>query len=97
MAVASDPATWAYVTRPTVRAGARLYAENDCATCHKVRGEGASSAPDLSFIGQMREIDWLRTYVRDPDSLNPATTMPPYKNLSEQEIDLIVAYLKSLQ
>jgi ubiquinol-cytochrome c reductase cytochrome b subunit len=97
LAVASDPATWAYVTRPTERTGARLYAENDCATCHRVRGEGASSAPDLSFIGQMREIDWLRTYVRDPDSLNPATTMPPYKSLSEKEIDAIAAYLKSLR
>jgi ubiquinol-cytochrome c reductase cytochrome b subunit len=97
LAVASDPATWAYVTRPTVREGARLYAENDCATCHKVRGEGASSGPDLSFIGQAREIDWLRTYVRDPDSLNPATTMPPYKSLSEEEINAIAVYLKSLR
>jgi ubiquinol-cytochrome c reductase cytochrome b subunit len=97
MAVASDPATWAYVTRPAVREGARLYAENECASCHKIRGEGASTAPDLSFIGDVREVNWLRTYVHDPDSLNPATTMPPYKRLSAGELDAIAVYLKSLR
>lgn len=96
-AVASDPATWAYVTRPQVRTGARLYAENECASCHRIRGEGAPSGPDLSFIGQARTLDWLRTYVRDPDRLNPAAAMPPHKGLSDNELDAIAAYLHSLR
>jgi len=97
MAVAGDPATWAYVTRPAVRAGARLVAQNDCASCHKIRGEGGSVGPDLSFVGQRREIGWLKAYVRDPDSVNPSATMPAHTALSEKEIDAIAAYLKSLR
>ena len=97
LAVMSDAATWEYVTHPVVREGAHLYAENDCGSCHRIRGEGASSAPDLSFIGQLREREWLRTYVRDPDSLNPATAMPPYTRLSATELDAIASYLKSLR
>jgi len=97
LGVASDRATWAFATRPVVRTGARLYAENECASCHKIRGEGARSGPDLSFIGQKRDLDWLRTYVRDPERLNPSTAMPPHKGLSERDVDAIAAYLHSLR
>jgi len=97
LAVASDPAAWAYATRPVVRTGARLYADNACASCHRVRGEGGLSGPDLSFIGQKRDLDWLRTYVRDPDSLNPSAAMPPQKGLSDREIRAIATYLHSLR
>jgi ubiquinol-cytochrome c reductase cytochrome b subunit len=97
MAVADDPATWAYVTRPAVRAGARLVAQNDCASCHKIRGEGGSVGPDLSFVGQRRETEWLKAYVRDPASLNPSAAMPAHTALSEKDLDAIAAYLKSLR
>jgi ubiquinol-cytochrome c reductase cytochrome b subunit len=97
MAVAADPATWAYVTRPAVRAGARLVAQNDCASCHKIRGEGGSVGPDLSYVGQRREIEWVKAYVRDPHSLNPSAAMPAHTALSDKEIDAIATYLKSLR
>jgi ubiquinol-cytochrome c reductase cytochrome b subunit len=97
LAVAADPATWAYVTRPAVRAGARLFAENDCASCHKIRGEGGSIGPDLSFVGQRRDIRWLKAYVHDPSSLNPSAAMPAHTSLSEQQLAAIAAYLKSLR
>ena len=48
VAVFSDKAAVAYWETPVVRAGARMYAENDCAACHKIRGEGNNSGPDLS-------------------------------------------------
>lgn len=98
LAVFSDRAAVAYWLNPTVRTGAQLYAENDCASCHKIRGEGSgSSGPDLSFIGNVREIEWMKQYIRDPDSLNADTTMPPFKRLSEAELDQLATYLKSLQ
>jgi mono/diheme cytochrome c family protein len=98
LAVLSDRAAVAYWRSPTVRAGAQVYAENDCASCHKIRGEGSGSGgPDLSFIGNVREVEWMKQYIRDPDSLNPNTTMPPFKRLSAAEVDQLATYLKSLQ
>ncbi len=97
LAVWSDRATVAYMLHPAVRAGAQVYTENDCASCHKIRGEGNSSGPDLSFIGKARQMTWMRQYIRDPDSLNPDSTMPPFKSLTEEELDHLVAYLESLQ
>lgn len=55
------------------------------------------NGPDLSFIGNTREVEWMRQYVRDPDSLNPDATMPPYKRLRADELEQLVAYLKSLR
>jgi ubiquinol-cytochrome c reductase cytochrome b subunit len=97
LAVFSDKATVAYFLNSSVRAGVRVYAENDCASCHKIRGEGAGSGPDLSFIGNAREIEWMKQYLRDPDSLNTDATMPPFKRLSPEELDQLAIYLKSLQ
>jgi ubiquinol-cytochrome c reductase cytochrome b subunit len=98
LAVTSDRAAMAYWLNPTVRAGAQVYVDNDCASCHKIRGEGSGSGgPDLSFIGKTREIEWMKQYIRNPDSLNADTTMPPFKRLSEAELEQLAAYLKSLQ
>ena len=74
-----------------------MYADNDCASCHKIRGEGSASGPDLSLIGRVHETEWLKTYIRDPDSLNPESSMPPYRRLAEEDLDHLAAYLKSLQ
>jgi len=82
---------------PVNRAGARVYADNDCASRHKIRGEGSASAPDLSFIGNTREVEWMKQYIRDPDSLRADATMPPHKRLRADELDQLVAYLKSLR
>lgn len=97
LAVLSDRAAVAYILNPSVRAGALIYTENDCASCHKIRGEGIASGPDLSFIGRTREVEWMKQYIHDPDSLNTDSTMPPFKRLSAAELDQLTAYLKSLQ
>ncbi len=92
-----DKAAVAYFLDPAVRAGAQVYVENDCASCHKIRGEGASSGPDLSFIGKTREGEWMKQYIRDPDSLNADSTMPPFKQLTATELEQLAVYLKSLR
>jgi ubiquinol-cytochrome c reductase cytochrome b subunit len=97
LAAFSDRAAVAYLLNPAVRAGALIYAENDCASCHKIRGEGSASGPDLSFIGKTREVEWMKQYIHNPDSLNPDSTMPPFKGLTEEELDQLTVYLKSLQ
>lgn len=96
LAVVTAPPTAARITDPTIRAGAKVFAANDCASCHKVHGQGGATGPDLSFAGSARETQWLKTYVRDPEKLNPESTMPPFR-LTEEELDRLAAYLKSLQ
>jgi ubiquinol-cytochrome c reductase cytochrome b subunit len=96
LAMLTAPPTAARITDPTIRAGAKIFATNDCASCHKVHGQGGANGPDLSFVGRTREAQWLKTYVRDPESLNPQSTMPPFR-LSEEDLDRLAAYLKNLQ
>ncbi|HTS24748.1 MAG TPA: c-type cytochrome [Bryobacteraceae bacterium] len=47
--------------------GAELFrGKGKCLTCHRVNGEGGTSAPDLSDIGRMRQPQWLRQAVVEP-------------------------------
>ncbi|HZI80840.1 MAG TPA: c-type cytochrome [Vicinamibacterales bacterium] len=53
--------------------GRALYdGKGDCATCHRVRGRGALTAPDLSGIGLVRTVAALQRSL-----LNPTTAMVP--------------------
>lgn len=46
--------------------GAKLYAEQSCAICHAINGEGSAYGPDLSEIGLRRGAKHLRTSLIDP-------------------------------
>jgi putative heme-binding domain-containing protein len=49
--------------------GAELFrTKGKCLTCHRVNGEGHTSAPDLSDIGRLREPAWLRRAVVEPEA-----------------------------
>jgi mono/diheme cytochrome c family protein len=65
-----------------------------CASCHMLDGEGASSAPDLSHVGATRDVEWLRTWIASPESVDPFASMPAFGDtLSGEELRAIVAYL----
>ncbi|HEV3197769.1 MAG TPA: c-type cytochrome [Bryobacteraceae bacterium] len=49
--------------------GAELFrTKGKCLTCHRVNGEGHTSGPDLSDIGRLREPQWLRRAVVEPEA-----------------------------
>ena len=49
--------------------GAELFrTKGKCLTCHRVNGEGRTSGPDLSDIGRLREPEWLRRAVVEPEA-----------------------------
>ena len=48
-------------------AGRRLYAENGCAGCHQVAGDGGRLGPELTRIGRSRSLDYLREALVAPD------------------------------
>ncbi|WP_322088781.1 cytochrome c [Burkholderia sp. BCC1999] len=82
------------------RTGQRLFV-TQCLACHRLDGAGSSHAgPDLNT--PMNPVDYfqpaaLRRYIRNPASVRdwPGRSMPafPPDQLSDRELDQIVAYL----
>jgi mono/diheme cytochrome c family protein len=83
-----------------IRAGQSLFI-TQCLACHRLNHAGSGDAgPDLN--APMNPVEYfqpaaLRRYIRNPASVRdwPGRTMPafPQNQLSDREIDLIVAYL----
>ena len=94
---------------PAVAAGAKLFLSQGCAVCHQA---GASQiAPNLQgLLGSKRVFTdgseliadeaYIRKSIREPVA-NIVTgyppAMPPYAHLPEEQIDALVAYIKSLK
>jgi cytochrome c oxidase subunit 2 len=95
------------VLDPAVAEGRGLFLANACANCHTVRGTPAVGqfAPDLTHLMSRKTIasgiipnsqEYLRRWVRNPQSLKPGCNMPDMK-LSDDEVDKIVSYLLTLK
>src|SRR5213593_4327405 len=83
-------------TDPAVAAGRALFERLQCASCHRIHGEGGAIGPDLSYVGDQRDRDWLIKHFRDPQSTSPGSIMPKFL-LSEQELNDLTAYMLSLR
>jgi cytochrome c oxidase subunit 2 len=81
----------------TPEAGKLIYEAQGCSACHAIRGQGGAAGPDLSQVGRTRDANWLARFTRDPEAVKPGSPMPPYKNLSEAELQAIAAYLAALR
>jgi len=72
----------------------RHLAETSCSTCHATDGAAGASdiAPSFAHIANAKkgDLSWTRAWLMDPH--------PPMKgiDLTRQQIDNIVAYLRSL-
>ncbi|MDE2291809.1 MAG: c-type cytochrome [Elusimicrobia bacterium] len=80
---------------PQVTRGERLYAQLNCAYCHAIRGKGGRVGPDLETAFEKHDEAWIRKHFQDPQALSPGTRMPKL-NLLDDEVDALVAYLKSV-
>ena len=85
------------------QAGARLYGEALCASCHDARAhlrnvDGSlvrrNLGPDLAGIGTKAKTAWIEAWLRDPSVYNPDTNMPHYRFGAEQ-MGPMAAYLES--
>ena len=81
---------------PSVLRGKALYQELDCAGCHRIHGEGEAFAPDLSYVGDVRDRDWLIRHFRDPQANVPDSEMPEY-GLNEKELSDLTNYMLTLK
>jgi len=77
--------------------GKNVYNQNRCDLCHRIGGQGGVIGPDLSKVGSKYDTQWLAKKIKDPKSINPTTQMPAYPQLSDNEIEAVVGFLKGLK
>jgi ubiquinol-cytochrome c reductase cytochrome b subunit len=75
--------------------GALVYQNNQCASCHKVNGVGASVGPPLNGVAKRRSRSWVEEHFQDPPKLSPGSFMPAYK-FSPKDLDNLTSYLFAL-
>jgi ubiquinol-cytochrome c reductase cytochrome b subunit/menaquinol-cytochrome c reductase cytochrome b/c subunit len=75
-------------------AGAKLFAQSGCTTCHTYLGSGSSNqgAPDLSAIGKGQTASFFKSYVANPRQFGN-NIMPQFQSLGDQSLSQIAAFL----
>lgn len=111
----ADYEQWLKATAPVdppAVAGAKLFAQMNCAQCHKDPGVEAKGPPLVGLLGQEVKLESGKTVIADEaylreSILKPAAKvvagyrpiMPPYEaetQISEEGLNDLIAYLKSL-
>lgn len=99
--VLAPPRFWLNMTKsvePGVQVGEQLVAQYGCRGCHRIGGEGALKAPDLTGITQRvgdPALVTLRLWLQNPKKVKPNTAMPNFR-LSDSQIEAILLYLTEL-
>jgi cytochrome c oxidase subunit II len=87
--------------------GEREFMAEGCASCHQIRGTAAQGTvgPDLTHVASRSSLAsltipndaaHLRAWIADPQHVKPGNKMPGL-NISTDDIDRLVAYLRSLR
>jgi cytochrome c2 len=83
--------------------GKRLYEQNGCAACHSINNIGGWLGPRLDGIGGRISTEEMVKYITKPvvkirESTDEQEVWPqmPIMNFSKDEIDKLIAYLKTL-
>jgi cytochrome c oxidase subunit 2 len=95
------------VQDPAVAEGRQLFESQACISCHVVRGTAAQGkfGPDLTHFMSRDTLASgaadntpanLKLWIKDPDYVKPGSLMPAMQ-LSDDQIDKIVAYLTTLK
>ncbi len=85
------------VVQDPASTGRALFLAKGCATCHRHDGAGehtgaVAMGPDLTHY--QPDAAFVRRWLRDPQSVRPRTMMPNLE-LSEDEIEALLAFLAS--
>jgi quinol---cytochrome c reductase cytochrome c subunit, bacillus type len=79
-------------------AGAVLFTQAGCLTCHTYLGTGSSNlgAPDLSEIGNKGlGIETQIKHLKDPSSVTPGSPMPPFAQLGDENLRKLAVFLEA--
>lgn len=92
---------------PSVDAGRDRFLSLNCVNCHTIRGTAATGkvGPDLTHLMARRTLaagacvndhEHLQAWIADPDAIKPGSHMPNM-HLSKQDVELIAAFLSTLE
>jgi mono/diheme cytochrome c family protein len=78
-------------------AGATLYGESFCASCHAVQNAagnlvGGDVGPELTRVGNKVKPEWLQAWLRNPRSYDAETAMPHYR-FSDPQVATLSGFL----
>jgi mono/diheme cytochrome c family protein len=79
-----------------IKYGKTLYRQEGCFMCHRLNGEGGRVGPDLSTEGTRgRTQEWLIGHFKDPPAYVPGSIMPPFKNLTDEQLKALTMFLEN--
>ena len=87
-----------------VEKGQAIFKEKGCVACHSI-GKGKITGPDLLGVTQRREEEWLRKWLKSPDTmiytdpiakemLKEFLVPMPNQGLSDEEIEILIEYFE---
>ena len=79
---------------PAVVRGKHLWETRNCIGCHTLLGEGAYFAPELGNVYKRRGPDFIKGWMAAQPTHTPGRRQMPQFNLSDKELDDLVAFLK---
>ena len=79
-----------------IKYGKTLYRQEGCFMCHRLNGEGGKVGPDLTTEGTRgRTKEWLIGHFKDPPAYVHGSLMPPFKNLTDEQLQALTAFLQN--
>jgi mono/diheme cytochrome c family protein len=86
-------------TPPDPTAGATLYGESFCASCHATQNAagnvvGGDVGPELTRIGNKVRPEWLQVWLRNPRIYDPTTGMPHYR-FTDPQVNALEGFLEN--
>ena len=67
-----------------------------CVGCHIIDGDGGKDGPELSKAGEKHDLPTLKTWITDPEAVNPDAEMPAFGDrLTPEQLEAIAGYLAS--
>jgi nitric oxide reductase subunit C len=79
---------------PAVARGKSVWETRNCIGCHTLLGEGAYFAPELGNVVERRGGEFVKAWIKAQPSGAPGRRQMPQFNLSEQQLDDLVEFLK---
>jgi nitric oxide reductase subunit C len=81
------------ITDSVVR-GKHIWETRNCIGCHTLLGEGAYFAPELGNVYKRRGGPFIKAWIQSQPTGAPGRRQMPQFNLTDQELDDMVAFLK---
>ncbi|MEW5943580.1 MAG: cytochrome c [Pseudomonadota bacterium] len=79
---------------PEVVRGKHIWETRECIGCHSLLGEGAYFAPELGNVYKRRGGEFIKAWIKSQPSGAPGRRQMPQFNLTDQELDDLVAFFK---